>query len=215
VPEVLVIDENDQKLGVMRSRQALEMARQRNLDLVEVAPTANPPVCRFLDYGKYRYEQTKRERDAHKTQKVISVKELRLRPKIGDHDLEVKSKQAKVFLEEGHKVKMTVLFRGRENLHPDIGRQVLNEMIDLLKDSATIEQPPKMEGRNMTMVLSKGATNPSSKSSSSSAAKTQESRPAPSENSSPVAAAEGTPAPTRSKNNNATLTRDSLEDMLQ
>jgi len=213
VPEVLVIDENDQKLGVMRSRQALEMARQRNLDLVEVAPTANPPVCRFLDYGKYRYEQTKRERDAHKTQKVISVKELRLRPKIGDHDLEVKSKQARTFLEEGHKVKMTVLFRGRENLHPDIGRQVLNEMIDMLKDSATIEQPPKMEGRNMTMVLSKGTSSPAKNSSS--APKIQENRPMSSESSTPVATAEGTPTTTRAKSGSTTLTSASLEDMLQ
>lgn len=176
----MVIDDTDQKLGVMRTRQALEMARQRGLDLVEVAPNANPPVCRFLDYGKYRYEQTKREREAHKSQKVVSIKELRLRPKIGDHDLETKSKQAREFLEEGHKVKMTVLFKGRENLHPDIGRQVLDQMIEFLKDAAVIEQPPRMEGRNMTLVIAKGGNNSAKASTNSAAA-----RPANGENRPP------------------------------
>lgn len=141
----------------MKTRDAMALARQRNLDLVEVAPNAQPPVCRLLDYGKYRYEQTKKERDARKTQKVISIKEVRLRPKIDDHDLETKGKQARGFLEEGHKVKMTVLFRGRELAHTDIGRDLLNQMSDLLKDAAVIEQPPKMEGKNMTMLLSKQA----------------------------------------------------------
>jgi translation initiation factor IF-3 len=157
VPEVRVIDENGEQAGVMKTRDAMALARQRNLDLVEVAPNAQPPVCRLLDYGKYRYEQTKKERDARKTQKVISIKEVRLRPKIDDHDLETKGKQARGFLEEGHKVKMTVLFRGRELAHTDIGRDLLNQMSDLLKDAAVIEQPPKMEGKNMTMLLSKQA----------------------------------------------------------
>ncbi len=157
VPEVRVIDENGEQAGVLKTRDALALARQRNLDLVEVAPNALPPVCRLLDYGKYRYEQTKKERDARKTQKVISIKEVRLRPKIDDHDLETKGKQAKGFLEEGHKVKMTVLFRGRELAHTDIGRDLLNQMSDLLKDAAIIEQPPRMEGKNMTMLLSKMA----------------------------------------------------------
>ncbi len=177
MPEVLVIDENDQKLGIMRTRPALDMARQRNFDLVEVAPNAQPPVCRFMDYGKYRYEQTKRERDAHKTQKVVIVKELRLRPKIGDHDLETKSKQARGFLEDGHKVKMTVLFKGRENLHQDIGRQVLQEVIDALKDVATIEQAPRSEGRNMTMVLTKNLSAQPKPNVAASPAKPQPPRP--------------------------------------
>ncbi|NWJ96480.1 MAG: translation initiation factor IF-3 [Chloroflexi bacterium] len=158
VPEVRVIDENGEQAGVLKTREALALARQRNLDLVEVAPNAQPPVCRLLDYGKFRYEQTKKERDARKTQKVISIKEVRLRPKIDDHDLETKGKQARGFLEEGHKVKMTVLFRGRELAHTDIGRELLNQMGDLLKDAAVIEQPPKMEGKNMTMMLSKQAS---------------------------------------------------------
>ncbi len=157
VPEVRVIGEDNEQIGVLKTRDALAMARSLNVDLVEVAPNAIPPVCRLLDYGKYRYEQGKKEKEARKSQKVIVVKEVRLRPKIDDHDLETKSKQARVFLEEGHKVKMTVLFRGREMAHQEIGREVLNQMIDLLKDSANIEQMPRVEGRNMTMLLSKGS----------------------------------------------------------
>lgn len=139
----------------MKTRDALNLARQRNLDLVEVAPTAQPPVCRLLDYGKFRYEQDKKEKEARKSQKVIVVKEVRLRPKIDDHDLETKAKQARGFLEDGHKVKMTVLFRGREMAHQEIGREVLNQMIDMIKDVANIEQAPRLEGRNMTMLVSK------------------------------------------------------------
>ena len=157
MPEVRVIDENGEQLGVMKTRDALTLARTQNLDLVEVAPTAQPPVCRILDYGKYRYEQGKKEKEAHKSQKVITIKEVRLRPKIGDHDLKTKGNQARGFLEEGHKVKMTVLFRGREMAHQDIGREVLNEMIDMLKDVALIEQAPRVEGRNMSMMLSRAA----------------------------------------------------------
>lgn len=153
-----MIDENGEQAGVLKTRDALALARQRNLDLVEVAPNAQPPVCRLLDYGKYRYEQTKKERDARKTQKVISIKEVRLRPKIDDNDLKTKGKQARGFLEEGHKVKMTVLFRGRELAHTDIGRELLNQMSEQLKDAAVIEQAPKMEGKNMTMMLSKQAS---------------------------------------------------------
>lgn len=194
MPEVLVIDENDQKLGIMRTRPALDMARQRNFDLVEVAPNAQPPVCRFMDYGKYRYEQTKRERDAHKTQKVVIVKELRLRPKIGDHDLETKSKQARGFLEDGHKVKMTVLFKGRENLHQDIGRQVLQEVIDALKDVATIEQAPRSEGRNMTMVLTKNLSAQPKPNLAASPPRPQPPRPSPSPSNGAVSADNNRPS---------------------
>jgi len=146
----------------MKTRDALTMARTQNVDLVEVAPNAQPPVCRIMDYGKYRYEQGKKEKEARKSQKVITIKEVRLRPKIDDHDLRTKGNQARGFLEEGHKVKMTVLFRGREMAHQDIGREVLNEMIDMLKDVATIEQAPRVEGRNMSMMLSRAASKSSS-----------------------------------------------------
>lgn len=139
----------------MKTRDALQLARNLNLDLVEVAPNAQPPVCRLLDYGKYRYEQDKKEKEARKSQKVIVVKEVRLRPKIDDHDLKTKGNQARSFLEEGNKVKMTVLFRGREMAHQDIGREVLNQILDMLKDVALVEQAPRVEGRNMTMLISK------------------------------------------------------------
>jgi len=142
----------------MKTRDALTLARSQNVDLVEVAPNAQPPVCRIMDYGKYRYEQGKKEKEARKSQKVITIKEVRLRPKIDDHDLKTKGNQARGFLEDGHKVKMTVLFRGREMAHQDIGREVLNEMIDMLKDVATIEQAPRVEGRNMSMMLSRAAS---------------------------------------------------------
>ncbi|MBN9391846.1 MAG: translation initiation factor IF-3 [Chloroflexi bacterium] len=162
VPEIRVIDENGEQLGIMKTREALALARSQNNDLVEVAPNAQPPVCRIMDYGKYRYEQDKKEKEARKSQKVITIKEVRLRPKIDDHDLKTKGNQARGFLEEGHKVKMTVLFRGREMAHQDIGREVLNEMIDMLKDVAQIEQAPRVEGRNMSMMLSKAASKSSS-----------------------------------------------------
>lgn len=158
VPEVRVIDDAGEQLGIMKTRDALILARSQNVDLVEVAPNAQPPVCRIMDYGKYRYEQGKKEKEARKSQKVITIKEVRLRPKIGDQDLKTKGNQARVFLEDGHKVKMTVLFRGREMAHQDIGREVLNEMIDMLKDVATIEQAPRVEGRNMSMMLSRAAS---------------------------------------------------------
>lgn len=160
VPEVRVIDENGEQVGVMRTRDAQNLARQRNLDLVEVAPNSQPPVCRLLDYGKFRYEQTKKEREARKTQKVITVKEIRLEPKIADHDLQTKARQARSFLEEGDKVKVTVRFRGRELAHTEIGRDLLNQMIEILKDISALDQLPKMEGKAMTMILTKTNVKP-------------------------------------------------------
>lgn len=137
----------------MHPLTALDLARQRGLDLVEVAPTAVPPVCRLMDYGRFRYEQTKRDRESRKTQKTITIKEVRLRPKIDPHDLQTKGNSAKRFLEEGDKVKLTVQFRGREHLHPEIGQTILERIITELGDVSTVEQPPKFEGRNMTAVL--------------------------------------------------------------
>jgi translation initiation factor IF-3 len=156
VPEVRVIDEMGEQVGILRTRDALNLARQRSLDLVEVAPNSQPPVCRLLDYGKYRYEQTKKERDARKTQKVITVKEIRLEPKIASHDLLVKSRQARSFLEEGNKVKVTVRFRGRELAHTEIGRDLLNQFIEQVKDISVLDQTPKMEGKALTMILARG-----------------------------------------------------------
>lgn len=141
----------------MSLREALAIAEERGLDLVEVAPNAVPPVCKITDYGKLRYEQTKKEREARKNQKQAELKEVRLKPKTDEHDLEVKAKQARRFLLAGDKVKFTVRFRGREIFHPDIGREMLEQMAEELRDVATVEQRPLMEGRALSLLLAPSA----------------------------------------------------------
>jgi len=133
--------------------QAREVARNHNLDLVEVAATAVPPVCRLLDYGKYKYEQAKKEREARKSQKIVSVREVRLRPKIGEHDFQAKARLARKLLEGGDKVKLTVLFRGREITHPDIAVKLLQRMAELLQEAASVEGQPAIEGRRMHVIM--------------------------------------------------------------
>jgi translation initiation factor IF-3 len=151
--EVRLIDETGKQLGIFPTREALSMARERNLDLVEVAPNAEPPVCRLLDYGKYIYEKAKREREARRAQKTVEVKEIRLRPKTDDYHAGFKLKQARRFLAEGSKVKVRVLFRGREITHPEIGRDILSKVAEDLQDVAVLEQEAGMEGRTMLIVL--------------------------------------------------------------
>ena len=140
-------------LGVMLFRDALNLAIEQQLDLVEVAPTGKPPVCRIMDFGKFKYEQQKRDKETKKKQKVVVVKEVKLRPNIEDHDFEVKLKNAQRFLEDGDKVKVTIMFRGRELSHPELGRVVLTRMAAELKDMIIIEREPKLEGKNMIMIL--------------------------------------------------------------
>jgi translation initiation factor IF-3 len=152
----------------------LQAAREAGLDLVEVAPNAVPPVCRLLDYGKFRYEQEKKEREARKNQKVIELKGMRLRPKIDDHDLEVKTNQIAEFLKDGNKVKVTIIFRGREITRTELGRQVLDRVVDRLKDIATVERPPVMEGKAMSLILS---PTPVKKSSGAEAGKAEHPQP--------------------------------------
>src|SRR6478736_7846740 len=153
IREVRLIDEAGEQVGIIQTRDALEMARERGLDLVEVAPNAIPPVCRLMDYGKYRYEQSRKERESRKNQTVVELKEVRIRPKIDDHDLETKGRNAAKFLDGGDKVKVSVLFRGREMAHPEIGRGLLDQLIELLRPHGSVEQAPKIEGRTMTMIL--------------------------------------------------------------
>jgi len=153
IREVRLIDENGQQLGIVPTFQALSIARERGLDLVEVAPNAVPPVCRIMDWGKERYEQSRKDRESRRNSKAITIKEVRLKPKTDDHDLDTKTRRAKEFLLEGDKVKLTVLFRGRENLHPEVGRVLLDRMLDQLVPVAIIESPPRLEGRNMTAML--------------------------------------------------------------
>jgi translation initiation factor IF-3 len=144
-------------IGIMPIQEALALARERRLDLVEVAPNADPPVCRLMDYGKFLYEKAKRERKARKASKTVEVKEIRLRPRTGDHDIDFKVRDAKRFLQEGCKVKVRVWFRGREITYPEIGKELLNDIAQRLSDVSAIESPPHMEGRSMLMLLSPSA----------------------------------------------------------
>lgn len=141
-------------LGIKPVREALAMARERGLDLVEVSPNAEPPVCRMMDYGKFLYEKSKRERKARKAQKTVEVKEIRLRPKTGDHDVEFKVRDAERFLNQGHKVKVRVRFRGREITYPEIARELLVAFSERLSEVSVVESRPRMEGRSMLMILS-------------------------------------------------------------
>lgn len=147
-----VVGNAGEMLGVLPTSEALEIARQADMDLVEVAPNERPPVCRIMDYGKFKYEQKKKHAKNTKTHQV-QIKEIRLRPKTGDHDVQVKVRQARGFLEEKDKVRVNVVFRGREMAHVDRGKQVILEVIALLEDIAKIEKPPMMEGKSMTAVL--------------------------------------------------------------
>ena len=153
--EVQLIDENGQKAGVISFEQAIEKAESKNLDLVLVAPNTNPPVCKIMNYGKYKFEQAKKEKEAKKKQKVLEIKELRVTPNIEEHDFGFKCKNARKFLTEGNKVKLTVRFRGREVNNARAGEIVLNKFIEALQDIATVEKMPKLEGRNMFTILAK------------------------------------------------------------
>lgn len=148
-----MISPEGEQLGVMSIRDALDAAMERELDLVEVAPNARPPVCRIMDYGKYRYEQTKQKREAKKKQKVVTVKEVRMTPKIEEHDFQVKTRNAERFLKDGHKVKVSVRFRGREVVHSDLARGMLLDMAEQIGQVASIERQPLVEGRQMIMML--------------------------------------------------------------
>lgn len=148
-----LVGADGQQLGVIPTREALRLAQEQGMDLVEVAPTARPPVCRIMDFGKYKYEQSKREREARKKQRIINIKEVKLRPNIEEHDFQVKTRNAVRFLEDGDKVKVTIMFRGREIAHADLGLKLCHRVADQVADLASVEKPPKVEGRNMTMVL--------------------------------------------------------------
>lgn len=151
--QVRVIAENGGQLGIVPLSQALAMAREEGLDLVEVAPHLDPPVCRIMDYGKYRYQQTKKTHEAKKKRTIIQVKEVKIRPKTEEHDYQFKLRNIRKFLTKKNKTKVFLLFRGREIQYVEAARMILNRIIEETKDLATVEQEPKLEGRNMTMVL--------------------------------------------------------------
>jgi translation initiation factor IF-3 len=160
VREIRVIDDTGQQLGIMPPPQALQIARQKGLDLVEISPTAVPPVCRIMDFGRYQYQEQKRAREARRHQKVIEVKEIKFRPKVDEHDYQFKKKHIERFLGEGDKVKATVFFRGREMAHPEIGRRILERLIGELGDVAIAETVPRQEGNQMHTILSAAPKKP-------------------------------------------------------
>ena len=151
--EIRLVGEDGEQLGIMSAKDALKMAKEANLDLVKIAPTAKPPVCKIVDYGKYRYEQARREKEAKKKQKVTEVKEIHLSPNIDVNDLTTKANQARKFLEKGNKVKVALRFRGREMAHMATGKEVLDAFLEKVSDVAVVEKPAKLEGRSMIMVL--------------------------------------------------------------
>jgi translation initiation factor IF-3 len=151
--QVRLVDENGEQVGVVPTADALRRAESVGLDLMEVSPNADPPVCKILDYGRFRYEAQKKKNEARKKQKIIEVKEIKMRPNIDTHDYEVKMRSIHRFIEEGDKVKVTMRFRGREMVHQDLGKQVLDRVRDEMEATAKVEQFPKLEGRQMTMVM--------------------------------------------------------------
>lgn len=155
-----MITEDGEQLGILTLREALTRAEEAGLDLVEIAPTAKPPVAKIIDYGKYRYHQTKKEKEGKKAQVTIKVKEIKLKPNIDTHDLQTKLKHAREFLVKGNKVRVVIMFRGREMLHIDLGRKVVEEFCNTLSDVSTIESYPKLLGRAMTTILAPGGKRP-------------------------------------------------------
>ena len=151
--EIRLIGEDREQLGIMSTREAMKLAAEAELDLVKIAPTAKPPVCKIIDYGKYKYELTRKEKEAKKKQKTVDVKEVRLSPNIDTNDLNTKVNNAKKFIQKGNKVKVTLRFRGREMAHMQTSKHILDDFADMLKDIAVVEKPTKLEGRSISMVL--------------------------------------------------------------
>lgn len=209
--EIRLIDENGEMIGVMPPPRALDIARERNLDLVEVSPNAMPPVCKLMDFGRFKYEQAKKENEARKNQKTITLKEIRLRPRTDEHDVEVKTRKIQEFLAEGDKVRVSVQFRGAEMRHPDIGRKLLDEIAEVLKGSATIERSPMMEGRMMSMIVSRAPGWEPPKKQAPPAAKSNTARSTEKSASTPSAAATPEQAPQSSDTVDTTETAEIVE----
>lgn len=152
--EIRLVSDDGEQLGIMSPKDALKIAMEKGLDLVEVAPAAKPPVCKIMDIGRYKYEQSKRDREARKKQHVVSVKEVKLRPNIEDNDFNTKVRNAIRFLEDGDKVKVTIMFRGREMSHPELGKELLDRVAEVVKEIGSLERGAKLEGKNMSMIIS-------------------------------------------------------------
>ncbi len=153
VESVRLIDQDGTQQGIMATREALALARSLDLDLVEIAPTASPPVCRIMDYGKFKFDEAQKAKESRRKSTNVGIKEMKYRPKIGAGDFETKTRLVEKFLGEGHKVKITIMFRGRETAHPELGRRILDRIVERLGEGAKVEAAAKLDGRNMTMVL--------------------------------------------------------------
>jgi len=153
VEQVRLVDQDGTQLGIRPTREALELARSQDLDLVEVAPTANPPVCRIMDYGKFKFDEAQKIKESRRKSQGTGIKEMKYRPKIGPGDFDTKTRLVSKFLEEGHKVKITIMFRGREVFHPELGKKILDRVAEQVGESAKVETDARLDGRNMTMVL--------------------------------------------------------------
>jgi len=153
VETIRLIDDQGEQQGIVNTREALQMARNLDLDLVEIAPTATPPVCRIMDYGKFKYDEEQKAKESRRKSTNVGVKEMKYRPKIGDGDFNTKTRAVEKFLAEGHKVKITIMFRGRESAHPELGKKILDRIVEQLAEVARVEAAPKLDGRNMIMVL--------------------------------------------------------------
>jgi len=186
--EIRVIDEDGSQLGIMAPRDAITIARERGIDLIEVAPQAQPPVCKIMDYGKYKYEQAKKEKESAKKHKQSELKGIQMFPNIEEHDFTTKVRSAIKFLEDGDKVKVTIRFKGRQITHPEFGRQQLDKVIQMTSEVGQVEKPAAMEGRMMTMILSplKGASAAPPKPAAPKPPPSEPARPAPQENTPPA-----------------------------
>jgi len=186
--EIRVIDEDGSQLGIMAPRDAMMIARERGIDLIEVAPQAQPPVCKIMDYGKYKYEQAKKEKESAKKHKQSELKGIQMFPNIEEHDFTTKVRSAIKFLEDGDKVKVTIRFKGRQITHPEFGRQQLDKVIQMTSEVGQVEKPAAMEGRMMTMILSplKGASAAPPKPAAPKPPASEPARPAPQENTPPA-----------------------------
>ncbi len=160
VEQVRLVDQEGQQLGIRSTREAMELARVQDLDLVEVAPTANPPVCRIMDYGKFKFDEAQKAKESRRKSQGTGIKEMKYRPKIGPGDFDTKTRLVTKFLDEGHKVKITIMFRGREVFHPELGKRILDRVAETIGEGAKVEAEPRLDGRNMTMVLAPNKRKP-------------------------------------------------------
>jgi translation initiation factor IF-3 len=169
VEQVRLIDHEGNQMGIVPTREALNQARNLDLDLVEIAPTATPPVCRIMDYGKFKFDEAQKAKESRRKVQNVGIKEMKYRPRIGDEDFNTKTRQVEKFLGEGHKVKVTIMFRGRETAHPELGKKILDRLVEKLEGVAKVESAAKLDGRNMIMVLGPDKKKSTSKPAASSA----------------------------------------------